>query len=89
LPESVGTFTAITSDTRSTIKNNMPSAEAAQIAVKRANILENFKLDYGNLTKVFSNPETSAAVNASVEAAWDKTLNAFSDIHQERVNILP
>ena len=85
LPESVGTFNSIRSDTRDTLLNNLPTAEAAQIASNRTGVLSNFRLDYGKLSDVFTNPETSGAVRASLEAAWDKTLGSFTSIHEERV----
>jgi hypothetical protein len=84
LPESVGTFKAITSDTRATQVGGKPVAEHGQIMAQRRQILENNVLAYGQLGQLFTNAQTSAAVDGAVSRAWERTHQSFDQLHQQR-----
>jgi hypothetical protein len=85
LPESIGTFSAIKADTRPTMTNKAPNSDAGLITFRRSTVLDHFSLEYGKLATHFSNPQTAAAVRTAVETAWEKSLGAFGQIHQERL----
>lgn len=84
LPESVGTFRAITSDARPTQVGGKPVAEHDQIMSQRKQVLESNVLAYGELNQLFGSPETANGVNAAVERAWTRTRETFDAVHAER-----
>jgi len=84
LPESVGTFRSITSDTRPTQVGGKPVAEHNQIMTQRRQVLENNVLAYGQLQQLFGSGETAHGVNAAVERAWERTRQTFDAVHTER-----
>jgi RTX toxin RtxA len=84
LPESVGTFRAITSDTRPTQAGGKPAPERDQIMAQRRQVLETNVLAYGQLDQLFGSPQTATGVAAAVERAWDRTRQSFDEVHAQR-----
>ncbi|MDI9331519.1 MAG: hypothetical protein QM527_09455 [Alphaproteobacteria bacterium] len=85
LPESVGTFRSIISDTRPTVDGNgTPLPEYDQIMAKRQQVIQTNTLAYGHLSQMFDNPSTSNAVQSAVDRAWDRTRQTFDEVHAQR-----
>jgi len=84
LPESVGTFKAITTDARPTQANGQPVADHDQIMAQRRQVLENNVLAYGELGQLFGNSQTAASVDAAVDRAWNRTRQTFDQAHAQR-----
>ena len=84
LPESVGTFRSITSDTRPTQVGGKPVAEHDQIMSQRRQVLDNNVLAYGQLNQLFGSGETANGVSSAVERAWDRTRQTFDAVHAQR-----
>jgi hypothetical protein len=84
LPESVGTFRAITADTRPTQVGGKPVAEHDQIMSQRRQVLDNNVLAYGQLNQLFGSGETANGVSSAVDRAWDRTRQTFDAVHAER-----
>jgi RTX toxin RtxA len=86
LPESVGTYRAITSDTRSTLELGLPKSKRNEIMDQRRQVLETSVLAYGELSQLFGHAETAQGVSDAVDRAWARTEQTFEQLHAERLS---
>ena len=87
MPESVGTFRAITADTRPTWAGDHPAPERDAVMGMRRQVLENSVLAYGELSELFGDPATSAGVAGAVDRAWQRTQQTFETVHHQRLGV--